>query len=82
MEVLQKLHVASVSYQSFKLVEKSGNAQGLHYGIMSKWTRISKECFHHLVESIPRRIEAVLRGKAGPTRHLYSVYSEVLIGCR
>lgn len=27
------------------------------------WTKFSKECFQHLVESGPRRINAVLRGK-------------------
>ncbi len=28
--------------------------------IMSIWTKISEECFQHLVESMPRRIKAVL----------------------
>ncbi len=31
--------------------------------IMSIWTNISEECFQHLVESIPRRIKAVLKAK-------------------
>ena len=31
--------------------------------IMSIWTKISEECFQHLVESMPRRIKAVLKAK-------------------
>lgn len=27
------------------------------------WTQIPKECFRHIVESIPDRIKAVLKGK-------------------
>ncbi len=37
--------------------------------IMSKWTKISEECVQHLVESMPRRIKAVLKAKGGPTRY-------------
>ncbi len=37
--------------------------------IMSIWTKISEECFQHLVESMPWRIKAVLKAKAGPTRY-------------
>ncbi len=29
--------------------------------IMSIWTKISEECFQHLVESMPRRIKGVLK---------------------
>ncbi len=36
------------------------NPQQLRDAIMSIWTKISKECFQHLVESMPRRIKAVL----------------------
>ncbi len=36
--------------------------------IMSIWTKISEKCFQHLVESMPRRIKAVLKAKGGPTR--------------
>ncbi len=39
------------------------NLQQLHDAIMSIWTRISEECFQHLVESMPRRIKAVLKVK-------------------
>ncbi len=32
------------------------NLQQLRDAIMSMWTKISEECFQHLVESMPRRI--------------------------
>ncbi len=43
------------------------NLQQLRYAIMSIWTNISEECFQHLVESMPRRIKAVLKAKEGPS---------------
>ncbi len=36
---------------------------------MSIWTKISEECFQHLIESMPQRIKAVLKAKGGPTRY-------------
>ncbi len=39
------------------------NLQQLCDAIMSIWTKISEECFQHLVESMPRRIKAVLKTK-------------------
>ncbi len=39
------------------------NLQQLCDAIMSIWTKISKECFQNLVESMPRRIKAVLKEK-------------------
>ncbi len=45
------------------------NLQQLHDAIMSIWTKISEECFQHLVESMPQRIKAVLKAKGGPTRY-------------
>ncbi len=45
------------------------NLQKLRDAIMSIWTKISEECFQHLVESMPRRIKAVLKAKGGPTRY-------------
>ncbi len=45
------------------------NLQQLCDAIMSIWTKISEECFQHLVESMSRRIKAVLKAKAGPTRY-------------
>ncbi len=45
------------------------NLQKLRDAIMSIWIKISEECFQYLVESMPRRIKAVLKAKAGPTRY-------------
>ncbi len=45
------------------------NLQQLCDAIMSIWTKISEECFQHLVESMPWRIKAVLKAKGGPTRY-------------
>ncbi len=45
------------------------NLLQLRDAIMSIWTKISEECFQHLVESMPRRIKAVLKAKWGPTRY-------------
>ncbi len=45
------------------------NLQQLRDAIMSIWTKISEECFQHLVESMPRRIKAVLKAKGGSTRY-------------
>ncbi len=44
------------------------NLQQLCDAIMSIWTKISEECFQHLVEYMPRRIKAVLKAKEGLTR--------------
>ncbi len=45
------------------------NLQQLRDAIMSIWTKISEECFQHLVESMPRIIKAVLKAKWEPTRY-------------
>ncbi len=45
------------------------NLQQLCDAIMLIWTEISEECFQRLVESMPRRIKAVLTSKGGPTRY-------------
>ncbi len=45
------------------------NLQQLRDAIMSIWTKISEECFQHLVESMPQIIKAVLKTKVGPTRY-------------
>ncbi len=37
------------------------NLQQLCDAIMTIWTKISEECFQHLVESVPRRIKTVLK---------------------
>ncbi len=45
------------------------NLQQLRDAIMSIRTKISEQCFQHLVESMPRRIKAVLKAKVCPTRY-------------
>ncbi len=45
------------------------NLQQLCDAIMSIWTKISEECFQHLVESMPRRIKIVPKAKEGLTRY-------------
>ncbi len=42
------------------------NLQQLCDAIISIWTKISEDCFQHLVESMPWRIKAVLKAKWGP----------------
>ncbi len=42
------------------------NLQQLCDDIMLIWTKISEQCFQHLVESMPRRIKTVLKTKWGP----------------
>ncbi len=39
------------------------NLQQLRDDIMSIWTKISEECFQHLVKSVSRRIKTVLKAK-------------------
>ncbi len=39
------------------------NLQQLRDAILSIWTKFSEESFQHLVESMPRRIKAVLKAK-------------------
>ncbi len=57
------------------------NLQQLRDAIMSIWTKISEECFHHLVESMPRRIKTVLKAKGGPTQYqqVYLIKSPVSV---
>ncbi len=58
------------------------NLQQLRDAIMSIWTKISEQCFQHLVESMPRRIKAVLKAaKWGPTRYLQGVPNKVASEC-
>ncbi len=53
------------------------NLQQLRDAIMSIWTKISEECFQHLLEYMPRRIKAVLKTKVGPTRYQQGVPNKV-----
>ncbi len=48
----------------------------LRDAIMSIWTKIQ-----HLVESVPRRIKAVLKTKGGPTRYYKDVPNKVASEC-
>jgi len=45
------------------------NLHQLQDAILSIWANIYKECFQHLVESMPSRIKAVLKVKVGQTQH-------------
>ncbi len=44
------------------------NLQQQRDAIMSIWTKVSEECFQHLVEFMPQRIKVVLKAK-DPTRY-------------
>ncbi len=57
------------------------NLQQLCDAIMTIWTKISEECFQHLVESMPRRIKAVQKANGGPTRYLQGVSNIVASEC-
>jgi hypothetical protein len=35
--------------------------------IVAKWKQVPAAMFHHLVESLPWRVEAVIAAKGGPT---------------
>jgi len=45
------------------------NFHQLQDASLSIWANISKECFQHLVESMPRRFKAVLKAKGGQTQY-------------
>ena len=45
------------------------NITQLWEALASTWVSIPVECFRHLVESMPQRIEAVLRTKGGATQY-------------
>ncbi len=57
------------------------NLQELRDAIMSIWTKISEECFQHLVKSMTQRIKAVLKPKGGPTRYKQGVPNKVASEC-
>jgi hypothetical protein len=35
--------------------------------LVAEWKKVPKEMFQHLVESLHRRVEAVIAAKVGPT---------------
>jgi len=45
------------------------NLHQLQDAILTIWANISKECFQHFVESMPRRIKAVLMAKGGQAQY-------------
>jgi len=45
------------------------NLHQLQDVIQSIWANISKECFQHLVESMPHRIKVILKAKGGQTQY-------------
>ncbi len=47
----------------------------------SRQIKISEEFFQHLVESMPRRIKAVLKAKRGPTQYSQGVPNKVASEC-
>ncbi len=48
------------------MVVQPTNLQQLQEAITSIWTKISEECFQHLVESMPRGLKAALKAKGRP----------------
>lgn len=56
--------------RSFQSLETPpSNLTQLRAAIMSAWVNIPQERYQHLVESMPRRVSAVIRAKGGPTRY-------------
>jgi len=53
------------------------NLHQLQDAIQSIWANISEECFQHLVESMPRRIKAVL--KAEGVKHSISMVFLIIL---
>ncbi len=75
-------HLWDVVEREIRIMDvQSTNLQQLRDAIMSIWTKISEECFQHLVESMPRRIKAVLKAKAGPTQYKQGVPNKVASVC-
>ncbi len=63
-------HLWDVVEREIRIMDvKPTNLQQLRDAIISIWTKISEECFQHLIESMPRRIKAVLKAKGGPNRY-------------
>ncbi len=58
-------HIRDVVEREIHIMDvQPTNLQQLCDAIMSIWTKISEECFQHLVESMPQRIKAVLKAKS------------------
>nr|KAF6349142.1 hypothetical protein mMyoMyo1_011698 [Myotis myotis] len=52
-----------------QLVPQPSNLTELDSAIHQAWCQIPRITFQHLVESMPRRIAAVLKAKGGPRKH-------------
>nr|KAF6310699.1 hypothetical protein mMyoMyo1_008757 [Myotis myotis] len=52
-----------------QLVPQPSNLTELDSAIHQAWCQIPRINFQHLVESVPRRIAAVLKAKSGPTKY-------------
>ncbi len=60
-------HLWDVVEREIRIMDvQTTNLQQQRDAVMSIWTKISEECFQHLVESMPRRIKAALKAKEGP----------------
>ncbi len=71
-------HLRDVVEREILIVDvQPTNLQQLRDAIMSIWTKISEEYFQQLVESMPRRIKAVLKSKGGTTRYKQGVPNKV-----
>ncbi len=67
-------HLWNVVERKIRIMDvQPTNLQQLRDAIMSIWTKISEECFQHLVESMPQRIKAVLKAKGGPASKVYLI---------
>ena len=61
-------HLWDVVEQELRALDvHPSNLHQLQDAILSILANISKECYQHLVESMPHRIKAVLKAKGGPT---------------
>ncbi len=57
-------HIWDVMEREIHIMDvQTTNLQQLCDAMMTIWTKISEECFQHLVESMPRIIKAVLKAK-------------------
>lgn len=75
-------HLWGVVEREIRIIDvQPTNLQQLHDAIMSIWTKISEECFQHLVESMPRRIKAVLKAKGGTNFYWQGVPNKVAGEC-
>jgi hypothetical protein len=46
------------------------------HALVGEWKQVLAEMFQHLVESLPKRMEAVIAAKGGPTPYLLPMILE------